>query len=158
MFWTYFQATGAIGPRRGGSDKGSAAYYTRQMTPVKNTPDFREVVFKGVQGIDYNERTLINAPLNKDVLDVVMDKTQTVNPIGGGMPRIQSRKHFFRGGRIVYDQKEAGEVETNSEWSVFGRKSKGNMFILDIFSDNGMSGSKTTKGQFSCEGRLYWTE
>lgn len=158
VFWTYFENEAAVGPRKGGSTSGSAAYYTRQMTPVQNTADLRQIIFRGIQGIDYNARTMINAPLNRDVIDVVMDKTQTVNPIGGGMPRIQNRKHYFKGGKIVYHQKESGSVETNSAWSVPGRKSKGNMYIFDLFSDNGFSDSKTTKGQFSCEGRLYWSE
>lgn len=158
MFWSYYKNPTAIGPRKGGSNSASAAYYTRQMTPIQNDQNLRHHMFKGTQGIDYDRQTIIMAPINRDHCDVVMDKTQTLNPIGEGMPRVQHRKHYFKGGRIIYDGDEAGSVVLNSEWSTLGRRSRGNLYILDIFGDGGFSSDRTTKGQFLTEGRLYWTE
>lgn len=158
VFWSSHRIPNAIGPKKGGGDASTFAYYTRQMTPIQNTVELRDLVFQGQDGIDYDARTLLIAPLNHHAIDVQMDKTYNLNAVGGSMPRIQNRKHFYRGGKLIYADTETGNVNASSPWSTHSRKSRGNMYILDVFGDNGFSDSKTQVGKFQTEGRLYWSE
>lgn len=158
VFWTYNQIPAAIGPRKGGSDASTTAYYTRQMTPIVNAPALRNLVFQGTDGIDYTAETLYMAPLNHSRIDVVMDKSYNMNPLDSGVGRMQIRKHYYRGGRIWYMDEESGNRNDGSPWSVPSSKSKGNMYILDVFSDGGFFSSARDAGAIQCEGRLYWSE
>ena len=158
VFWTYHRIPNAIGPKKGGGDASTFAYYTRQMTPISNTVELRDLVFKGMDGIDYDARSLLNAPLNHQSIDVQMDKTYSMNAVGGSMPKIQNRKHFYRGGKMIYADTETGNVNASSPWSSQSRKSRGNMYILDVFGDMGFSDTKTQVGKIQTEGRLYWSE
>lgn len=158
VFWSYQQAFSAQGPKKGGSDASAGAYHTRQMTPVENDDTFRRWIFAGTQGVDYDVRTLHQAPLNHKWLDVAMDKTYRFNGQGGNLARIQNFRHFYPGGVVQYADQEFGNVNSGSPWSVTSRGSKGNMYILDIFSDGGMNDSNSTAGRIQCEGKIYWSE
>lgn len=158
VFWSYQQASVAAGPKAGGSDASSRAYYTRQMTPVENNDTLRQWIFDGTMGIDYHRNTMHQAPLNHRWIDVAMDKTYRFNGQGANLPRIQQFNHYYPGGVVQYADQEFGNVNDGSPWSVTSRQSKGNMYIFDIFSDGGMDGGNNKVGNIQCEGKLYWSE
>ena len=87
VFWSSHRIPNAIGPKEGRSDASDFAFYTRQMTPIQNTVELRDLVFQGQDGIDYDARSLMNAPLNHHAIDVQMDKTYNLNAIGGACQR-----------------------------------------------------------------------
>lgn len=158
VFWTYNQIDAAIGPTKGGGGNNNFGHLTRQMTPIQNTRVLRNLVFQGEDGIDFTAQTLHLAPLNHSRIDVQMDKSWNMNPIGANAYKMQSRKHFFRGGKIEYSDSEVGGAVFSSPWSSPCRKSKGNMYILDIFSDGGFHDSNQEVGKIQCEGKVYWSE
>lgn len=158
VFFTFLQVPNAVGPKKGGGGNNYFKHYTRQMTPIQNDATLRSLVFQGSDGIDYTANTLHIAPLNHSRIDVVMDKSWNMNPIGAGAFKMQARKHFFRGGRMIYADEEVGNVNASSPWSVPSRKSKGNMYILDVFSDGGFHSTLGEAGKIQCEGKLYWSE
>lgn len=157
VFWSYQRVPIAGGPIKGGSEGQPQAYYTRQLTPIANTEELRNWVFRGTSGVDYTPATLHQAPLDHDNIDVVMDKTYQMNS-NSGEPKMVYRKHFFRGGRIIYADDEVGNYDIGSPYSSLSRRSKGNLFILDVFSDGSFHSSNQQVGQFQTEGHLFWSE
>lgn len=157
VFWSYTQIPSAIGPKKGGSDASSTAYYTRQMTPVENTIDLRTLLFEGQLGTDYGLDTLIQAPVNTRFVHVQMDKTYRLNP-NTTNPKIYTFNHYYRGGRLWYLDDESGNYNIGSPWSVPNRASKGNLYIFDIFSPGVSQEEGAQRGLVQCEGRLYWAE
>lgn len=157
VFWAYVQIPAAMGPRKGGSDASASTYYTRQMTPISNQLDLRTLVFEGNQGVDYDVDTLIQAPVNKRFVHVQMDKTYNLNP-NTTNPKIFNFNHYYRGGPLWYQDNESGNYNTGSPWSCPNRSSKGNMYILDIFSPGVQADQGRDMGLVQCEGRLYWSE
>lgn len=157
VFWCYVTIPAAMGPKKGGSDASPYNYYTRQMTPIENSQDLRDIVFEGNQGVDYGVDTLIQAPVNTRFINVQMDKTYRLNP-NTTQSKIYNFNHYYRGGRLWYMDDESGNFNSGSPWSVPNRTSKGNMYILDIFSPGVQVSETTSHGVFQCEGRLYWSE
>lgn len=160
VFWSMNQIVSALGPKKGGADASPFTYYTRQMTPIQNESTFRQFIFQGTEGIDYTISTQHLAPINRDNCKVVMDKTWRINQGGySNTDALISKKHWYRGGRICYADNEAGNVNQSSPWSVTNdNKSRGNMYILDIFSDGGAKETTQQVGRFQCQGQSYWKE
>lgn len=158
VFFSYVQIGVAQGPIKGGGGNKNFGHYTRQMTPIQNSVQLRNLVFQGTDGIDYTANTLHIAPLNRAMIDPIMDKSWNMNPIGSSAPRVQQRKHFFKGGPIIYQDEESGSTNFSSPWSAFSRRSKGNMYILDVFSDGGMHDTNGEVGKIQCEGKVYFSE
>lgn len=159
VFWTHERFSQAIGPLKGDFNLPSRQYHTRQLTPLQKAPGWKNLVFEGTEGIDYDTATMHMAPLNKRAIYVQMDKTYTLNGGETSDFTIRHYKHWFPGGRIDYDDREKGNVNTvTTPWSEPSVRSKGNMYILDIFSDAGSHSSGVTVGKMFAEGRLYWKE
>lgn len=156
VFWSYLQIDSAIGRRTQSTRAGP--YYTRQMTPIVNTEALRNAFFEGTSGVDYTPQNLHMAPLNRRALDVVMDKTYRFTGQSDNVTRLSQRKHYFPGGRIQYNDLQVGSIGEGSPWSVPSRTSKGNLYILDIFSDANLSSNSVTPGVVTCSGKLYWSE
>lgn len=142
----------------------------RQITPQVNDPGFRQFWFQGFQGVDYNIDTIHEAPLNRQNFTVLYDKKMIINPQRGpqsfanSFGELRSRKFWHRGGRIIYDNQERGHdvtsgLETIDGWSVNARNSRGNMYILDIFTDGGSGTSdQAAVAKYWPVGRRYWKE
>lgn len=159
VFWSYQRVLAAAGPLKGGAEHQVQAYYTRQMTPVENSQDLRNWIFQGTQGVDYTKETLIRAPVNHKHIDVVMDKTYNLQGTQSN-PKSYSFKHYFPGGRLIYDDNEQGGYDSiTGGYSTTSRKSKGNLYIFDMWSDGGfITSSESKAGGFQAEGRLFWSE
>ncbi len=157
VFWTHHRIPEAVGPQKIPAQEDIQHYYTRQMTPLTNTAQFRQFMFQGADGIDYNTSTLHLAPMNKRNMKIVMDKTYRINELNN---RLTTKKHFFRGGKIIYDEHEIGSgVDDTSYWSTADiQNSKGNLYVFDIFSDGGLLSTTQVAGQFMCQGKSYWKE
>lgn len=159
VFWSHERFTEALGPLKGDFNLPSRQYYTRQLTPITKSIDWKNLVFAGTEGIDYDTQTLHMAPLNKKAIYVQMDKTYTLNGGETSDFTIRHYKHWFPGGRIDYDDQESGNINVLSKpWSERSVRTKGNMYILDIFSDAGSHSSAVDVGRMYAEGRLYWKE
>lgn len=157
VFWAYEAVPRAVQMRQSGGT--SEWYYTRNLRPFENSEDFREWLFGATQGIDYTKSTLHMTPVNRQRIKVVMDKTYHMNAQSDSTPRLRVFKHYFKGGKIIYDDKEVGSypIESdNTAFSISSRMSMGNMYICDIFSNPfGTTGGSSA---FSAQGRLYWSE
>lgn len=160
VFWAYEAVPKALGPlRTSGENVSGDPYYTRNLVPFENSSDLREWLFGASQGVDFTKSTLHMTPVNKQRIKVVMDKTYHMNAQSDSTPRLRVFKHYFRGGKIIYDDQELGSVPSERESSAFSipsRMSMGNMYICDIFSNPfGTTGGSSA---FSAQGRLYWSE
>lgn len=161
VIWTYIQAGATIGPTKDGGVVGK--YATRQITPIEIDSNLRSWLFRGSQGIDYTKHTLHEAPLNTDNFRVQMDRTQVINPTvssGDQFSTLREKKFWNPGGKIIYDEDEAGNHFGNSlGWSVPSGPSKGNMYIFDLFTD-GMAHTSDVKNiaRFAPQGIRYWVE
>lgn len=160
VFWSVNQIAAALGTKKGGGETSPFTYYTRQMTPITNDTTFRQFLFQGTEGIDYTITTQHLAPINRDNCKVVMDKTYRMNQGGfSNTDAMVSKKHWYPGGRIQYADREAGNLNQSSPWSVPNDQiSRGNMYVLDIFSDGGAKESTQQVGRFQAQGRCYWKE
>lgn len=149
-------------------------YYTRRTTFVAPSASDYSNWFQGTNGVDYHQYNLIFAKFNNNRNKVVYDKTKVMNPgvnwsgyagtNGFTDTGLHPVKWWFKGGYIQYDDKERGsEVATNDRngWSALDPVSKGNMYILDIFSqgwDNDTVGTNDEVGTISNQGVAYWHE
>lgn len=159
VFWTHERFTEAVGPLKGDFNLPSRQYYTRQITPLTKAPDWKNLVFAGTEGIDYDTQTMHMAPLNRKAIRVQMDKTYRMNGGESADFTIRNYKHSFPGARMDYEQQESGNTDVLSgPWAEQSVKSKGNMYILDIFTDAGGHSSAVDVGKFFAEGRLFWRE
>ena len=162
VIWSYNRIPNAVGPTK--TDANGNTYDTRQITPLQNTEDWRTFIFRGTQGIDYTVDTLHEAPLNSDHFTVAYDRTRTLNPRRPGGDQfdfIHNAKFWNHGGKIIYSDDESGLTkgpETNG-WSALGRESKGNLFILDIFSTGtSLTSNQSGVARYAPVGTKYWTE
>lgn len=155
VLWSYSQSGALEGPRVTGGG-ATIPYYTRFGVPINNTEELRQWLFQGTQGEDFARTTMINASLNVSNFKLVMDKTRNLNPFDAQIGRMYNFKHYYRGGRIWYNDLEAGGKDNFSPFSVTSRQSMGNMYIFDMFTQT-QSGNSDA-GWISCEGKLYWSE
>ena len=160
VFWSVNQVANAIGPKKGGGDASVNAFYTRQMTPTENSASFRDFIFQGTDGTDYTANTLHHARVDRESNYVVMDKTYNINVKDSSDVYMLNLNHYYKGGRINYDDEESGSVLVNSSpWSVANpRGTMGNMYILDIFSDGGGRESNQQVGRCEFSGVTYMNE
>lgn len=155
VFWSYAQAGALEGPRSTGG--GSLIpYYTRQGVPINNSQELRDWLFLGTEDRDYERPQMINAPLNVSNMKLVMDKKRTLNPYDSDLGRMYTFKHFYRGGRIWYNDLETGSKDNFSPFSTLSRQSVGNLYIFDMFSQTVTGNSNA--GWISCQGKYYWSE
>lgn len=156
VLWSYRRVVEMQPPLKG---TAPAAYHVRQLTPISNTVAFRTWLFAGTQGIDYTVQTLHQAALNTTNFVVQSDKTRTINwNVDATVDFKYYEKKFWNpGGKIVYPYDEQGETTSLGAggFSANSRESKGNMYIIDIFSAPGTNG---TVGNFSPQGTRYWKE
>lgn len=92
------------------------------------------------------------------------DTTRIINPtsnvVSQGFGTIREKKFWQPGGKIIYDDDEAGsQVSRSSGWSVPSFPSKGNMYIFDLFTD-GMAhtADQGNVARFLPQGIHYWVE
>lgn len=159
VFWSYYRDIAALNTT--GTPEGSPGVrHNRQLTPYTNDQDMRDWLFKGTQGVDWTTDSMIMAPVNKDMNNVVMDKTYNINVKDSTDFTMINKKHYYPGGRISYDDYESGtKTVSTSPWAAGNfRSSMGNMYILDIFSDAGGRESSQQAGRFTCQGVTYINE
>lgn len=141
-------------------ETGEGLYYRRNLNYVDPTrDDFMRWLFQGTRDVDFQPWSYINAPLNKSHFSVAMDRTITINPNhahtqSGDAGQIFTKRDWFRGGKIVFDNIENGTSAESDGWSSYKRESKGNLYIVDIF----FSPDQTDYGYFQTESTRYWLE
>lgn len=156
-FWTYEELDN-MRPVLKQSTTASQTYY-RNINPLTNDANFRSFLFQGTQGTDYTIATIHQAKLKTENFTVAFDRTRTINPayehVGSG-GHVNETKYWFRGGRILYQEREQGQAKAaTTGWSTLSRSGKGNLYVIDVFNSPGNS---EAIGQFQVQGTRYWKE
>ena len=160
VVWSHERVSAAKPPIKGGGGTQSVpGKRQRNILPQANTEYFREWLFQGTQGIDYTTNTIHQAPINRSNVTVSYDRTSIINPNNApteGNGKLIEKKFWNPGGLIKYDDDEAGSKNFNEPgWSARSGNSKGNMYIVDIFTTPGIS---SASGVFQPQGTTYWVE
>jgi hypothetical protein len=162
VIWSYIQVDSLAPPLK--KDAAGNKYYTRNVTPLQLGPTLRNWLFRGTKGVDYTTDSVHEAPLNTDNFTIQSDTTRIINPtsnvVSQGFGTIREKKFWQPGGKIIYDDDEAGsQVSRSSGWSVPSFPSKGNMYIFDLFTD-GMAhtADQGNVARFLPQGIHYWVE
>lgn len=158
VFWSFERYTMAQPPLK---DAGDTRFLTRNITPIQ-IGSVQEL-FKGTINVDWTQNTLNQVPMDTHKMRVVSDRRRTINP------RFQStntydyvveQKYWYRGGKIIYDDSEYGsEILEPSGFASLAPQQKGNLYILDMFTDAFSSTADLSSvARFSATGTAYWVE
>lgn len=124
------------------------------LTPVTLAAQ-QGVIFKGAVQQDWTD-TII-APLDTARIDVKFDKTWTMQS-GNANGFVKERKLWHKMERnIIYDEDEAGEVESSTYFSTNTKAGMGDYYVLDIFSA-GQTATTADVLLISANSTMYWHE
>lgn len=145
-----------------------------------------DALFKGTIDQDYNSRNRWEQKISPTKNRVVFDKTMTFNPgyrqeqfdgtnvvqdaTNGTLDGHLINKRFWHGGKkcsgpVIYDDRESGSLLVSNDrdgWSSWDPKSRGNLYILDIFTQGYDTGTaydtRESIGTVAYTGTSYWHE
>lgn len=113
------------------------------------------IVFKGVQGIDWND--VILAPVDSTRITVKFDKTWCLRS-GNQNGNVWERKLYHPMKKsLVYDDDENGSTMVPSAFSVASKPGMGDFYVYDIFSP-GVTGQASDQLVVYANSTLYWHE
>nr|WNA22189.1 MAG: capsid protein [Rhinopithecus-associated genomovirus 1] len=116
---------------------------------------FNEILFKGAQGIDWDD--FITAPVDTSRVDLKFDKTWVYK--SGNQAGIMKECKLWHpmNKNIVYDDDERGAAESSVTYSVTDKRGMGDYHIIDLFSQ-GSSGVSGDLIKVRYTSTLYWHE
>lgn len=131
-------------------------YNTTPGGGVGNTISARDgIVFKGVQGIDWND--VILAPTDTTRISVKFDKTWILRS-GNQNGNVYERKLYHRMNKtLVYDDDENGTSITSGSYSVGSKAGMGDYYVYDIYSPAANAQASDQLIVFA-NTTLYWHE
>lgn len=158
VFWSfdrYVDAQPAV------KDVSGVGTLNRNITPLGLGT--AQQFFKGTLNVDFTANTLHQVPLDTNKCQVVSDRRRTLNPryqSSDTYDFIFEQKFWYRGGKIIYDDSEYGsKVLEPSGWASLAPQQKGNLYILDMFTDAFSSTANLDSiARFSATGTAYWVE
>lgn len=126
---------------------------------VNNTPNLKNslaaVIFKGSQGADWND--FIVAPVDTRRITVKYDKTMTIRS-GNANGTVREKKLWHpMNHNLVYDDDEAGDVETGAYVSTASKAGMGDYYVLDMIGA-GTGGTTSDLILIQANSTLYWHE
>lgn len=134
----------------------------RNIVPTSDTQVLRDFLFVGQRDVDYARLTEHNAKVDTKNMTVAYDRTRNLNPNGdpAEFNKILTFNFWHPGGYIIYDDDEFGSnVGVSQFYSGPTRRSKGNMYIFDIFSGGLASTADLNNvGRISTQSTVYWKE
>lgn len=112
-------------------------------------------LFRGEIQRDWNDPII--APTDPTRVDVKFDKTWTLKS-GNQSGTVYERKLYHpMNQNLVYDDDEAGNVETTVDFSVNSKQGLGDYYVYDIISA-GLGASATDLAAIYANSTLYWHE
>lgn len=113
------------------------------------------ILFKGTAGQDWDD--VMTAQPDNRRIDLKYDRTRVIRS-GNQNGTILDFKIWHRMNKnLVYDDDEAGEVETSSYYSVNDKRGMGDFYIMD-FIQAGAGGTTTDLLRIGSTATLYWHE
>lgn len=166
-FWSHSQISSAT-PYDIPGDDGDIAYTRRplqKINPSTDTATFR-YLFKGTVGVDFTEDSRWDSPMANNRIQVVYDRQYPVNPNynvaeGNAFGKISTKKLWHpMNSTVKYDDWEQGREIDAASWGNAHPASRGNFYILDMFSTGQDVPSETATqcGSYSTESTVYWHE
>ncbi len=123
--------------------------------PTAYGASIREIIFRGVQGIDWNDT--MTAKLDSTRVTVRYDVTRTINS-GNATGVLRTYKMWHPMNKnLVYGNDESGDSETQDIHSTLGKAGMGDFYVLDFFQAAQFAQSGDTL-LFNPEATLYWHE
>lgn len=140
------------------NSEGTRFRRSEQFGPLTH-PELVEELFEGTLDIDYQNRTLFDAKIDRNKIKVVSDRRRIINP---GMERgaLRDMKLWTQvRRRVIYDDDEVGRDVASSVWSAQTPGSMGNLYILDLFSValNSVAGAEAGSVRYNST-TVYWRE
>ena len=115
----------------------------------------RDLVFRGQEGIDWNDVTVARA--DNRVISVKYDKLMTIKS-GNDNGTVRELKFFHRmNSNLIYDDDERGEGTTPRYNSTEAKPGMGNYYVLDIIQP-GTGAGEADLMQIKSSSTLYWHE
>ncbi|UJO02118.1 Cap [Molossus molossus associated gemycircularvirus 3] len=144
--YTYVESTNGFGRLMFNISVNSTPNYTNQIYSV---------IFKGAQGVDWNDAII--APIDTRRITLKFDQTWTMQS-GNTQGVVRERKLWHPMNKsLLYDDDESGIGETTSYDSVTSKPGMGDYYVLDIFSA-GTGGTSTDLLRIDATSTLYWHE
>lgn len=155
VFWSYNRYLFAESVS---NSEGTRYRRSEQFGPLTH-PELVEELFEGTLDIDYQNRTLFDAKIDRNKIKVVSDRRRIINP---GMERgaLRDMKLWTQvRRRVIYDDDEVGRDVASSVWSAQTPGSMGNLYILDLFSValNSVAGTEAGSVRYNST-TVYWRE
>lgn len=177
VFWSFRRLSKGIPYRYDSSTTPeNVKTYKRRGDYYLNDAEINSL-FNGTVNLDFTAHNRWMAPLDRHHCRIVSDRTTTLNPgydltasasEGFSDGVIRHQKFWYGGkqgsGRIIYEDQEAGSMVFNEDngWSSYDPKSKGNLYVMDIFSqgwdDLTPPDERAIVGTVEFNGTSYWHE
>lgn len=155
VFWSYNRYVFAESVA---NSDGTRFRRSEQFGPFTH-PELVEELFEGTLDVDYQNRTLFDAKIDRNKVKVVSDRRRIINPgmERGALRDVKQWTSVRR--RVIYDDDEVGRDVASSVWSAQTPGSMGNLYILDLFSVGIGSAAGEEAGSFRYNSTtVYWRE
>lgn len=119
------------------------------------TTVFNSIIFKGSQGVDWNDPIL--APVDTARVDLKYDKTRRLTSGNQSGMFKETKLWHPMNKNLTYQDDEYGEQMTSSVFSVDDKRGMGDYYVLDLFSS--LLGTSTSDIlAVTYQASLYWHE
>lgn len=138
----------------------SSGYVRLAINQVVNaapntTTVFNSIIFKGSQGVDWNDPIL--APVDTARVDLKYDKTRRLTSGNQSGMFKETKLWHPMNKNLTYQDDEYGEQMTSSVFSVDDKRGMGDYYVLDLFSS--LLGTSTSDIlAVTYQASLYWHE
>lgn len=132
--------------------------YYRPFTEIQGDSQLMEYLFQGDAGTEYESLYWPAARLDRRKVMVISDTTKTTNP--GNDTGTQKLYSTWVGvnRRLRYPDEEIGSGEISEPWAAPSPWQRGNLFIMDIFTQGFQPPAVGESASFCTQSTVYWHE
>lgn len=158
VFWAQIvplQARASVVPN---AQADAPPTYYRNFTEIQGDSDLMNYLFQGEAGLEYENLYWLSAKLDRRRTLVISDTTKRFNPGNEtGMQKLYSTWIGINR-RLSYPDEESGSAEFSDPWVAPSPWSKGNLFVMDMFSQGFDPPSAGDEATFCTQSTVYWHE
>lgn len=132
--------------------------YYRSFTPIQGNSFLMQYLFQGTPDTDYSNLFWPTAKLDRRNCQVISDTTKITNP--GNDTGTQKLYSTWVGvnRRMSYPDEERGSGEQSNPWAAPTPYGKGNIYVMDMFSQGFEPPPVGEAATFTTQSTVYWHE
>jgi len=158
VFWAQIVPTRARATVVPNAQADAPPTYYRNFTEIQDDSDLMNYLFQGEAGLEYENLYWLSAKLDRRRTLVISDTTKKFNPGNEtGMQKLYSTWIGINR-RLSYPDEESGSAEFSDPWVAPSPWSKGNLFVMDMFSQGFDPPSAGDEATFCTQSTVYWHE